>query len=147
MVHTRSHLILDDLELLRAFKTPLRVCFSVPTDDDRVRRKLEPNAPRIDVRLKTMRRLRSAGIHVTAAVAPLLHCEPARFARLLKDAVDDVYTGTMRYTDKTGLQWTDRARAYFDSRRYRDLVAEMDRCLNAAGLKANRDDERDFASR
>ena len=94
-----------------------------------------------------MRRLRSAGIHVTAAVAPLLHCEPARFAGLLKDAADDVYTGTMRYTDKTDLQRTERAQAYFQSARYTNLVAEMDRCLVAAGLKTNGDDERDFASR
>ena len=71
VVHTRSHLILDDVELLRAFKSPLRVCFSIPTDDDRVRKKLEPHAPRIDVRLKTMRRLRAEGIHVTAAVQRL----------------------------------------------------------------------------
>ena len=147
VVHTRSHLILDDVELLRAFKSPLRVCFSIPTDDDRVRKKLEPHAPRIDVRLKTMRRLRAEGIHVTAAVAPLLHCDPARFARLLHDAADDVYTTSMRYTDKTGLQSTDGARAYFESARYRDLVAETDRCLDAAGLKTNGDDGRDFASR
>ena len=147
VVHTRSHLVLDDTDLLQGFKTRLRVCFSVPTDDDRVRRKLEPHAPRIEVRLKTMRRLRAAGIHVTAAVAPLLYGQPARFARLLKDAADDVYTGTMRYTDRTGLRQSDRAKAYFRSARYRDLVAEMDRCLEAAGLKTNRNDEEDFASR
>ena len=37
IVHTRSHLILDDLDLLRQFGPRLRVGFSVPTDDDRVR--------------------------------------------------------------------------------------------------------------
>ena len=135
VVHTRSHLILDDLELLQAFGDRLRVGFSVPTDDDRVRRKLEPHAPRIEVRLRTMRRLRAAGIKVTASLSPLLYCSPRRFARLLKESADGAYIGSMRYLDKTALQRMDRASAYFRSDRYRKLIEEMDRCLVEAGLK------------
>ncbi len=135
VVHTRSHLILDDLELLQAFGERLGVGFSVPTDDDRVRRKLEPHAPRIDARLKTMRRLRAAGIKVTASLSPLLYCSPKRFAQLLKDSADGAYMGSMRYVDKTALGSMDRASAYFSSARYRELIEEMDRCLVEVGLK------------
>ncbi len=138
VVHTRSHLILDDLELLQAFGRRLRVGFSVPTDDDRVRRKLEPHAPRIEVRLKTMRRLRAAGIQVMASLTPLLYCRPARFAQLLKDAADGVYTGSMRYLDRTGLRQMDPARAYFRSAQYKELLKEMDRCLVEVGLMEDR---------
>lgn len=135
VVHTRSPLILDDVELLQEFGTRLRVGFSVPTDDDRVRRKLEPHAPRIGVRLRTMRRLRAAGIYVMASLTPLLHCSsPIRFALLLKDAADGVYTGSIRYLDKTGIQQMDRAKAYFGSTEYEELIEEMNRCLASVGL-------------
>ncbi|NKB72651.1 MAG: radical SAM protein [Candidatus Latescibacteria bacterium] len=134
VVHTRSQLILDDLDLLQAFGDRLRVGFSVPTDDDRVRRKLEPHAPRIEVRLKTMRTLRQAGIKVTASLAPLLYCRPERFAQLLSEAADGVYTGSMNYLDQTALRHMERAKAYFRSQPYKRLQAEMDRCLQAVGL-------------
>ena len=134
VVHTRSPLILEDLELLQAFGNRLRVGFSVPTDDDRVRRKLEPHAPRIGVRLKTMRRLRAAGIHVMASLTPLLYCRPRRFAQLLKGAADGVYTGSIRYLDKTRIQQMERAKAYFCSSDYDKLIEEMNRCLVEVGL-------------
>ena len=141
VVHTRSPLILDDLELLQAFGSRLRVGFSVPTDDDRVRRKLEPHAPRIGVRLRTMRRLRAAGIHVMASLTPLLYCRPARFAELLKDAADGVYTGSIRYLDKTRIHQMERAKAYFRSAQYEKLLKEMNRCLVEVGLLTECTDE------
>jgi DNA repair photolyase len=135
-VHTRSHLILDDLDLLHRFGERLRVGFSVPADDDRVRKRLEPKAPTIEVRLKTMRRLRASGIRVYAAVAPVLYCHPQRFAALLKEAADGVYCDTMAYADKTGLAFMPRAQAYFRSRAYQARVAELAACLQEVGLQA-----------
>lgn len=134
VIHTRSPVILDDLELLGEFGNRLRVGFSVPTDDDRVRRKLEPHAPRIEVRLKTMRRLRDAGITVLGSLTPLLYCKPSRFVQLLKGAVDGVYMGGMRYLDKTGIHQMKQARAYFGSTAYEELQDEMRRCLVEEGL-------------
>jgi DNA repair photolyase len=136
IVHTRSHLILDDLDLLRQFGARLRVGFSVPTDDDRVRKRLEPKAPTIAVRLKTMQHLRAAGIRVHAAVAPVLYCHPRRFATLLREAADGVYCDTMAYTDKTALQALPRAQAYFRSQAYQELVTELQACLQEVGLLA-----------
>ena len=141
VIHTRSHVILDDLELLREFGNRLRVGFSVPTDDDRVRRKLEPHAPRIEVRLKTMRRLRDAGITVLGSLTPLLYCQPTRFVQLLKDAVDGVYMGSMRYLDKTAIRQMKQARAYFGSTAYEELQDEMRRCLINEGLLKDYDGE------
>jgi len=133
-VHTRSQVILDDLDLLKAFGDRLRVGFSVPTDDDRVRHKLEPKAPKIEVRLKTMRTLRAAGITVTAALAPVLFCRPRRFAELLKDAADGVYLGKMSYVERTGVAGMAAARRYFRSGEYEALVEELEGCLKEAGL-------------
>lgn len=133
-VHTRSHLILDDIDLLRQFGARLRVGFSIPTDDDRVRKRLEPKTPTIAVRLKTMQRLRAAGMRVYAAVAPVLYCHPQHFAALLKDAADGVYCDTMGYTNQTRLTTLPRAQAYFRSPAYRALVMELEQCLREVGL-------------
>ena len=135
MVHTRSHLILDDLDLLTQFGDILRVGFSVPTDDDRVRKKLEPKAPKIEVRLQTMRKLREAGIFVNASLAPVLYCHPERFVRLLQGAADGVYFGKMNYLEKTYLKGMGRAKAYFRSSDYDSLVEKLKVCLEEAGLK------------
>ena len=134
-VHTRSHLILDDLDLLTQFGKRLRVGFSVPTDDDRVRKKLEPKAPKIEVRLKAMRTLRQAGIEVTASLAPVLYCNPKRFADLLKDAADGVYFGKMDYLDKTQILEIPKAKAYFKSVEYQALVNKLEQCLKDVGLQ------------
>ncbi len=133
-VHTRSHLVLDDLELLLQFGDRLKVGFSIPTDDDRVRKRLEPHAPKIGVRLKTMRKLREAGIHVYASVAPVTYCHPKRFAGLLQECADGVYFNKMEYDDKTGLKDMPKARAYLRSPAYREMVAELERCLKEVGL-------------
>ncbi|MCY3868565.1 MAG: radical SAM protein [Gemmatimonadetes bacterium] len=138
-VHTRSHLILDDLDLLVQFGSRLRVGFSVPTNDDRVRKRTEPKAPKIGVRLKAMKRLREAGIHVTASLAPVLYCQPRQFAEQIAEAADGVYFGKMDYTDRTGIASMPRARRYFNSLTYRELIAELKaELINVGMLKSEK---------
>lgn len=72
LVHTRSPLILQDLELLRAFGSRLSVGFSIPTDDDTVRQVVEPKAPAIPSRWAAVERLTAAGIAVGISVTPLM---------------------------------------------------------------------------
>jgi DNA repair photolyase len=82
IVHTRSPLALQDLELFRAFGERLSVGFSIPTDDDTVRQVVEPKAPSIPSRWLAVERLARAGIAVTVAATPLLAMEdPEVFAR------------------------------------------------------------------
>ena len=82
IVHTRSPLVLQDLELLRAFGPRLTVGLSIPTDDDTVRQIVEPHAPAIPSRWAAVERLAAAGIAVTVAVAPLMAVhDPQAFAR------------------------------------------------------------------
>jgi DNA repair photolyase len=85
IVHTRSPLVLQDLELLRAFGDRLSVGLSIPTDDDTVRQIVEPHAPAIPSRWAAAERLSAAGIAVTIAVTPLLAVHDAQaFARRAK---------------------------------------------------------------
>ncbi len=87
LVHTRSPLVLQDLELLKAFGPRMRVGFSIPTDDDTVRQVVEPRSPPIPSRWAAMEHLAKAGIEVGLAVAPLMPVHnPEAFARRAKDS-------------------------------------------------------------
>ncbi len=82
LLHTRSPLILQDLDLLRAFGDRVTVGFSIPTDDDTVRQVVEPHAPTIPGRWAAVERLAKAGIAVNLAVTPLMAVhDPQAFAR------------------------------------------------------------------
>jgi len=82
ILHTRSPLVLQDLDLLRAFGERLTVGFSIPTDDDTVRQVVEPRAPTIPGRWAAVERLAKAGIAVNLAVTPLMAVHDAQaFAR------------------------------------------------------------------
>jgi len=97
VLQTRSPFVVRDAALLARIPGAV-ASVTVATDDDRVRRALEPNAPGTGVRLDTLARLREAGVRTQAAVAPLLPGDPARLARLLdplveRVVVDDFFQG------------------------------------------------------
>lgn len=98
IVHTRSPLVLQDLELLKAFGDRLSVGLSIPTDDDTVRQVVEPHAPAIPSRWAAAERLAAAGISITLAVAPLMAVHDAQaFARRAKaSGVSGAWVGGLR---------------------------------------------------
>jgi DNA repair photolyase len=74
---TRSPLVIRDLDIFSA--TPgVSVGFSIPTDNDEVRKVLEPNAPPIGARLSALKRLHGAGISTWVFIAPILPMNPVR---------------------------------------------------------------------
>ncbi len=89
VIQTRSPLVLRDLDLIAKIPTA-GVSFTVTTDDDQVRRVFEPDSPSFVRRIETLARLREARIPTQAAVAPILPCDPERFARALAPVVDRV---------------------------------------------------------
>jgi len=73
-VITKSTLILRDLDLLReiARRNTMVVHITVTTPDVDLARKLEPRAPRPDLRLAAVRKLRDAGLIAGVMCCPLL---------------------------------------------------------------------------
>lgn len=98
IVHTRSPLVLQDLDLLKAFGDRLSVGLSIPTDDDTVRQAVEPHAPAIPSRWAAMERLAAARIQVTIGVAPLMAVHDAKaFARRAKvSGASNAWVGGLR---------------------------------------------------
>lgn len=71
---TKSPLILRDLDLLGqvAQRNRLTIHFTVTTIDGNLARILEPRAPRPDLRLRAVSRLRSAGLRTGVMCSPLM---------------------------------------------------------------------------
>jgi DNA repair photolyase len=93
---TRSPLVIRDLDLFTAIPD-VSVGLSIPTDDDRVRRVLEPQAPPIPARIVTLKRLRQAGLSPWVFVAPMLPLNPARLHELLAPYVGEVLMDPLNY--------------------------------------------------
>jgi len=90
---TKSNLILRDAEILRrvAANNRLFVNLTVTTVDGNLARKLEPRAPRPDLRLEAVRQLNLAGVDagvICAPVLPGITDGPAHLEALVKAAHD-----------------------------------------------------------
>ena len=98
MLHTRSGLISQDLDLLKEFGERITVHFSIPTDDDTVRQITEPKAPPIPTRWAAVARLAAAGIQVGVSVTPLMAmADPAGFARRARESgISSIWVGALR---------------------------------------------------
>ncbi len=92
---TRSPLVMRDAQLLRA--AGASVGMSIPTEDDRIRKLLEPDAPPIGARLKTLERLKAAGISTWVFVAPMLTQHPDRLHELVAPLVDSAMVSRLNY--------------------------------------------------
>ncbi|MGB8873524.1 MAG: radical SAM protein [Desulfobaccales bacterium] len=96
---TRSPLVTRDLDLLAA--TPgVSVGFSIPTDDDAVRKVLEPHAPPIGARLSALSKLHEAGISTWVFVAPILPMNPARLYEAIAPHITHLMVDPLNYRNQ-----------------------------------------------
>lgn len=70
-IHTKSSLVERDIDLLRRFKN-LRVTFTIVTGDERAARLIEPGAPPVRERIRTLSRLARAGIRTSVFLGPII---------------------------------------------------------------------------
>ncbi len=84
-IQTRGPLILRDLDQIKELsrRTCLHVSFSVPTDDEKIRRIYEGRCAPFNERLRVLQTLTDAGIRTFATIAPILPCDPERLAQSL----------------------------------------------------------------
>ena len=93
---TRSPLVTRDLDLLTG--TPdVSVGFSIPTDDDRVRKILEPNAPPLGARLAALKKLHEAGIDTWVFIAPMLPLNPTRLYEAIASYITHLMVDPLNY--------------------------------------------------
>jgi DNA repair photolyase len=95
-VLTRSPLVTRDIDFL-ASCIDASVGFSIPTDDDGVRRILEPSSPPIEERLTALRQLHDAGIRTWVFIAPTLPMNPERLVEHLIPYIDHAMIDALNY--------------------------------------------------
>jgi DNA repair photolyase len=89
IVQTRNPLVVRDSDLLARIPR-VGVSMTVTTDDESVRRALEPDSPSTERRIAALAELRAAGIRVQATLSPLLPGDLERLAERLEPAADRV---------------------------------------------------------
>jgi DNA repair photolyase len=148
-ITTKSDVITRDIDLLQeiARRNVLGIHITITTLDERLARLIEPRAPRIELRLDTVRKLRAAGICVSVFPNPIMpgitdsEKDLDALAKAAKEAGAMSFGGGALYlpgaSQKVFLPFIDREfphlaaryREIFEksihlSRRYKDALAE-----------------------
>jgi DNA repair photolyase len=93
---TRSPLVTRDMDILTS-ALEVSVGFSIGTDDENVRKILEPNSTTIKSRVATLKKLHDAGITTWAFISPMLPMNPERLHEMVAPHVDSVMTDALNY--------------------------------------------------
>ena len=93
---TRSPLVLRDLDILSQAPR-VTVGLSIPTDNDEVRKVLEPQAPPIGARLTALQRLHDAGVQTWVFIAPMLPMNPDKLYRAIEPFSSQVMVDPLNY--------------------------------------------------
>ena len=93
---TRSPLVTRDLDILRD-APGVSVGLSIPTDNDRVRQILEPQAPPIAARLHALAQLHAAGLHTWVFIAPMLPMHPDRLYEAIESHIHHLMVDRLNY--------------------------------------------------
>jgi DNA repair photolyase len=133
---TRSPLVTRDLDLF-ATLPQVSVGLSIPTDDDAVRRVLEPQAPPIPARIITLERLRQAGLTPWVFIAPMLPLNPARLFELLAPQVSEVRLDPLNYRQQVSQLYRQHGWDYALTDAYARETGEALRHLFQGQLRGN----------
>jgi DNA repair photolyase len=137
---TRSPLVVRDLDIL-AGAAGVSVGFSIPTDDEAVRRVTEPQAPSIPARLAALQQVAAAGLRPWVFIAPMLPMNPARLVELIAPYAARVMMDPLNYRRQVQSLFRQQGWVYALTDEYAAATrAELGRLLGAE-LKGARADE------
>lgn len=135
-MHTRSHLLLEDLDLLSQFGDTLRVGVSITSDDEGIIREFEPKAPAFARRLNLIKTLRQNNIEVFASIAPLLPHNPSHLAEVLAPFVGSAWIDQMHWPEvNTQPALLAKYANYFEEKNYQASLIRLKSALAAQGIR------------
>ncbi len=97
---TKSPLVLRDTDLIKKFKD-IEVGITITTNDEKISRVFEPNAPSIIARIRTLKTLHDSRIKTYAFIGPVLPMNPEALSEKINPHVDSIIIDRMNYTSKT----------------------------------------------
>ena len=118
-ITTKSNQVVRDIDLLRriAERSSISIHITVTTMRTRLARLLEPRAPRPDLRLEAVRKLRDAGVHVGVNAMPIL---PG-----LTDREEDL-DALVRASRDAGAEWLAANVVFLMPASWRKMIAFLD---------------------
>jgi DNA repair photolyase len=136
---TRESRVLDDLDLLASGRSA--VGFSIPTDDDNLRRVFEPGADTIENRFMALRRAAEAGIATCLVVQPALPMNVERFVERTAPWIKVVRIDRMHFGDRVAPLYAAAGISHAASPAYEEeLLGRLHEGFTRAGIPI---DERD----
>ena len=97
---TKSPLVLRDIDLIKKFKD-IEVGITITTNDEKMQKIFEPNAPSIMARIRTLKALHDKGINTYAFIGPVLPMNPEALSEKINPHVHSIIIDRMNYTSKT----------------------------------------------
>lgn len=97
---TKSPLVLRDTDLIKKFKD-IAVGITITTNDEKISRIFEPNAPSIMARIRTLKALHDKRIFTYAFIGPVLPMNPESLSEKISPYVDSIIVDRMNYPSKT----------------------------------------------
>ena len=97
---TKSPLVLRDIDLIKKFKD-IEVGITITTNDEKMQKIFEPNAPSIIARIRTLKTLHDNRIKTYAFIGPVLPMNPETLSEKIRPHVDSIIIDRMNYTSKT----------------------------------------------
>ena len=136
---TRESRVLDDLDLLASGRSA--VGFSIPTDDDNLRRIFEPGADTIENRFAALRRAAEAGIVTCLVVQPALPMNVEHFVERTAPWIKVVRIDRMHFGERVAPLYAAAGISHAASPAYEeDLLGRLHEGFTRAGIPI---DERD----
>ncbi len=130
-LHTRSHLVLEDIELLKAFGNIISVGISITTDNEDIAREFEPQAPKISKRLDLLAKLQASGIRTHISMAPLLPCNPERLVNLISPYTNRAWVGEMNYPEINNRPYLlQKYASFFEKNNYQTTIKTVQRLFS-----------------
>jgi DNA repair photolyase len=114
VIQTRSPLVLRDMDIFKK-SNKIKVCLSINTSNDEIRKAFEPNAPSILERLRAVESLHQNGIETYVMIAPILP-EAENLIRMIAGKVDYIIIDRMNYhhADRIYNKHGWKEKEYFD---------------------------------
>jgi DNA repair photolyase len=137
---TRESRVLDDLDLLSGHGRAA-VGFSIPTDDDQLRKQFEPGADRIENRFQALRTLSEAGVPTCVVVQPVLPMNVEAFVERIAPWAKAVRIDRMYFGDRVRARYEAAGIGHAATVEYQtELVEELGERFERAGLIVDRSD-------
>jgi len=131
-IQTKSPFVLRDIDILK--KIEVEVCFTITTNDKRIKEIFEAKAPAVEERIGALEKLHSKGIKTCVMIAPLLPLDVEKLVKALKGKVDSVIIDKMNYHYADWLFKKHNMEYALQDSWFKEKKKELARALKKAGM-------------